>query len=171
MDDVERKHESADADNKSAHIGGALSLLAHVLTRLEDRLLNKELGLSYRQVRILKHVRDGVTSGTELGRIFCVTPSAISENLESLVQKGLLAREPHGSDRRAVRLALTEQGHQLNVAAQHAERALMTQVLAPLNENEVEGLMQIVTKLLGPSQDLQVKGALPDLSIPARTGS
>lgn len=133
--------------------GRTLLQLAQVLVRLEDQLLSRDVGLSYRQMRILKHVGAGVTSGTELGRIFGVTAPAISETIESLVRKGLLRREPHETDRRAVILLLTDEGSSLNERAEQAERALAREVLDPLADDEVETLLELATKVLIPSQE------------------
>lgn len=133
--------------------GRTLIQLAHVVVRLEDRILARELGVSYRQMRILKHVGAGVTSGTELGRIFGVTPPAVSETLESLVRKGLLAREPHESDRRAVRLVLTEEGVALNKRAEESERELASNLMASLSPEEVSVLLDLAMKVLVPSTE------------------
>lgn len=142
-DDTDRVHAA----------GRTLIQLAHVVVRLEDRLLAHDLGLSYRQMRILKHVGAGVSSGTELGRIFGVSAPAVSETLESLVRKDLLAREPHESDRRAVKLVLTTQGKRLNRAAAKVERELSQELLAPLSEAEVDTLLDLAVKVLVPAQE------------------
>ena len=140
--------------------GRTLIQLAHVLVRLEDRLLTRELSLSYRQMRILKHVNAGVTSATEMGRIFGVTAPAISETLESLVKKKLLVRKAHETDRRVVKLALTKKGEQLNARAEEAERTLAAEVLAPLSSKEIRTLQKLVTKLIGPNQENLINSRL-----------
>jgi DNA-binding MarR family transcriptional regulator len=142
-----------DEDNPIYAAGRTLIQLAHVIVRLEDRLLSRNLGLSYRQMRILKHVNAGVTSGTELGRIFGITAPAVSETLESLVRKGLLAREPHDSDRRAVKLVLTDKGKRVNDLAEKLERDLARELLDPLTDAEVKTLLTLATKVLVPSQE------------------
>lgn len=142
--------------------GRTLIQLAHVVVRLEDRLLARDLGLSYRQMRILKHVNEGVSSGTDLGRIFGVTAPAVSETLESLVRKGLLAREPHESDRRAVKLVLTAEGKRANRAAEKVEKELSTELLGPLDEIEVMDLLDLVTKVLVPSQEALINRRMAD---------
>jgi len=133
--------------------GRTLIQLSHVVVRLEDRLLLHELGLSYRQMRILKHIHSGVTSATELGRIFGVTAPAVSETVESLVKKGLVTREPHESDRRAVKLDLTKQGAAANEKAHDLERRLAHEILGVLDEPEVDELLNLSTKVLVPSQE------------------
>lgn len=142
-------------EDESARVlvaGRTLIQLAHVVVRIEDMLMSREFGLSYRQMRILKHVNGGVTSGTELAKIFGVTAPAISETLESLVRKGLLKRRPHASDRRAVKLVLTAKGTRLNTRAEEGERELAREVLAPLGDEEVETLLALAEKLLVPNQ-------------------
>lgn len=140
--------------------GRTLIQLAHVVVRLEDRLLLQSLALSYRQMRILKHVNAGVTSGTELGRIFGITAPAVSETLESLVRKDLLAREGVKADRRAVKLVLTAKGKQANRAAEKLERELSGELLASLSEPEVESLLDLAMKVLVPSQETLINRRL-----------
>lgn len=133
--------------------GRTLIQVAHVVVRLEDRGLSRNFGLSYRQMRILKHIAAGVRSGTELGRIFGVTAPAISETLESLVKKGLVVRTPHESDRRAVKLRLTPEGAALNTLAGASERELARELLNMLDESEIEQLLGLVSKVLVPNQE------------------
>lgn len=142
-----------DEEEMVSVAGRTLIQLAHVVVRLEDRLLSRKFGLSYRQMRILKHVNAGIRSGTELGRIFGVTAPAISETLESLVRKGLISREPHEKDRRAVKLVLTKSGKRLNSRAEQAERDLAGELLLSLDEAEVATLLTLVRKVLVPSQE------------------
>ncbi|MCU1514311.1 MAG: MarR family transcriptional regulator [Microbacteriaceae bacterium] len=143
-----------DEGSDRAHTAGrTLIQLAHVVVRLEDRALTRELGLSYRQMRILKHIDAGITSGTELGKIFGVTAPAISETLESLVRKNLVAREPHDTDRRAVRLVLTRAGSELNARAHKVEIELSQHLLGPLTEDDIENLLDLAHRVLVPSQE------------------
>lgn len=144
-------------DGSSIHAAGrTLIQLSHVVVRLEDRLLSHELGLSYRQMRILKHVSAGVDSGTELAQIFGVTAPAVSETIESLVRKGLLSRESHEGDRRAVRLVLTAEGVRLNRRAEQVEKTLAEELLGPLTEKQVETLLKLTRSVLVPSQETLV---------------
>ncbi len=132
--------------------GRTLIQLSHVIVRLEDRVLSRELGLSYRQMRILKHVNAGVESGTELVKIFGVTAPAVSETLESLVRKGLLVRRPHETDRRAVKLELTDAGRELSERSEVLERELSVDLLAPLDAAEVKTLLGLADRMLAPGQ-------------------
>ncbi|MGB4137883.1 MAG: MarR family winged helix-turn-helix transcriptional regulator [Microbacterium sp.] len=133
--------------------GRTLIQVAHVVVRLEDRALSREFGLSYRQMRILKHIAAGVTSGTELGRIFGVTAPAISETLESLFKKDLVTRSPHESDRRAILLGLTPKGEEMNARAQQSERRLAHELLEMLSPEEIEHLHELVGKMLIPNTE------------------
>lgn len=133
--------------------GRTLIQLAHVVVRIEDRVISREFGLSYRQMRILKHIAAGITSGTELAHIFGVTAPAISETLESLVKKDLVTRSPNENDRRAILLGLTPAGTEINQRAQHAERRLAHELLDVLDPEEVEQLLGLAGKMLVPSTE------------------
>src|SRR5690625_2777407 len=150
---LDNSSASGDSDGIRYAAGRTLIQLAHVVVRLEDRALARGLRLSYRQMRILKHVKAGVDSGAELGRIFGISAPAVSETIEALVRKGLLRREPHASDRRAVKLVLTAEGITIYQRAEAIERELADEILAPLDSRGAKDLFELATTLLAPSQE------------------
>ncbi|WP_154814815.1 MarR family winged helix-turn-helix transcriptional regulator [Actinophytocola xinjiangensis] len=133
-------------------IGRRLVQLAQVIVRLEELSLHK-LDLSYRQMRILKHVNAGVSSARDLAQFFGITPPAISETLEALVRRDLLVREPNPNDRRAVVLRLTAAGAKLCQRSQLAEDELAEDMLTTLDQQGVEDLGALLANLLAPNQE------------------
>lgn len=133
-------------------IGRRLVQLAQVIVRLEELALQK-LDLSYRQMRILKHVNAGVSSARDLAQFFGITPPAISETLEALVRRELLVREPNPNDRRAVVLRLTPQGRKLCRRSQLAEDAMAEELLTTLDQQGVDDLGALLANLLSPNQE------------------
>jgi DNA-binding MarR family transcriptional regulator len=132
--------------------GRQLIQLAQVIVRLEDRVL-QDISISYRQMRIIKHVHGGVESATALGAYFGVTAPAISETLESLVKKGLLRRAPHPDDRRSVRLLLTEAGEEMYRRSQAAEDDLSLEILETVSDTDLKRLEMLVAAMLERNQD------------------
>jgi len=132
--------------------GRQLIQLAQVIVRLEELVL-QDISISYRQMRIIKHVHGGVESATALGAYFGVTAPAISETLESLVKKGLLRREPHPDDRRSVRLLLTEAGEKMYRRSQAAEDDLSLEILETVSDTDLKRLEMLVAAMLERNQD------------------
>jgi DNA-binding MarR family transcriptional regulator len=126
--------------------------LAQVLVRLEEHALNREFRLSYRQMRILKHVAAGTSSATELANRFGVTAPAISSTLESLVKRELLARAVHENDRRSVKIVLTEAGTDVYRQAQQLEDRIGVEILETLTGDELEQFGGLIRSLLELNQ-------------------
>lgn len=67
--------------------------------------------------------------------------------VDGLVERGLVVRQPHPSDRRCVQLALTEAGRrEVREARQHT-LAMLTERLAGLDEAERAGVVRALTVL------------------------
>ncbi len=96
-------------------VSAALRLfeLAPRITRLENAVLaGATPALTFRQFRLLTRISQGLTTITQLGRIATISLPAISESVEGLVRKGLVVRTTDPDDRRAVNLALTDEGEE-----------------------------------------------------------
>lgn len=99
--------------------GHALFELAPRLTRLENEVLRSvDPPLTFRQYRLLGRVAAGYTTVTALGRLATITLPAISESVDVLVRRGLLARRANEQDRRESNLHLTETGTRALAQAQ-----------------------------------------------------
>lgn len=98
----------------------------HALTRA-SRILERSLsGLSLADFRVLSAVAAGEARASRLAQRLALGKPAISSTVDSLVRRGLLRREVHGTDQRALDLALTGDGE---VAHRAAESSLAAVVL------------------------------------------
>jgi DNA-binding MarR family transcriptional regulator len=70
-------------------------------------------GLTFEQFYILRHIRKGSTSVSELAAVKRISRPAISQAVDILVNKELLTRVQSSKDRRYVTLALTPAGNSL----------------------------------------------------------
>lgn len=137
----------------SVTVGRELIRLAQIIVRLEEKELIGVHGLSYRQMRILKHIHGGVTLSSELASRFGITPPAISETVESMVKKGLIKRHfGVAQDRRAVVLELTPAGEHLYLETQTSEDQLAAEILSFIGPAQVKRLGDIVAKLVDSNQ-------------------
>jgi DNA-binding MarR family transcriptional regulator len=88
-----------------------------------------DLDISVRQYAAMRDIRGGAASPGELARLWQVTPAVITGVVDRLEKRELVRREPDPSDRRRLRLALTESGH---AASEVVERALVDDLAAQL---------------------------------------
>ncbi len=119
--------------------------------------------LSLRQLAVLYLVREGAVFPSELARQLRISPAVVTGLLDRLEQRGYLTRLADTSDRRRLRLALTDTGLAASLAVQqmlsqdvaaYLERAPVPQLDAleqalGLLERVVDGLEQDSPRL-GP---------------------
>lgn len=99
-------------------------------------------GLTFEQFHILRHVRKGSSSVSELALAKNISRPAISQAVDTLVNKGLLARTQAARDRRYVELSLTPAGNDLLDAVFKDTRAWMKERLQPLAAEDLAAIIQ-----------------------------
>jgi len=105
----------------------------------------KKFDISVEQFHILRHVRRGTGSVSELATAKNISRPAISQAVEVLVKKGLLTRVQSTQDRRFIELTLTDAGNKLLDTVFQETRAWMKERMSPLSLDELE----IVAKAMG----------------------
>ena len=101
-----------------------------------------EFGISVEQFHILRHIRKGIRSVSELAEVKQISRPAISQAVDILVGKGLVTRQQSVDDRRFVQLALTASGNELLTAIFEHNRAWMLEKLAPLHPDEIDNVVR-----------------------------
>ncbi len=134
--------------------------LMRAIMRQMGRFMMAESALSPPQVRLMFIIggrMDGVTV-TELAEKLEVTPGAISQFVDALVEKGLVTREGDPDDRRLVRLKLSDaaRGHYEKLRRDYL--ASVTRVFGVLSDDELRQLIRIFEKV-GASHGHPVKPA------------
>jgi DNA-binding MarR family transcriptional regulator len=107
--------------------------------------------ITVEQFHILRHVRRGTGSISELATAKNISRPAISQAVEVLVKKGLLTRVQSTQDRRFVELALTEAGNELLDTVFKETRDWMKQQMNALSNDELETIakaMEVLKKML-----------------------
>ncbi len=89
-------------------------------------------GISVEQFHILRHIRRGLTSVSELAEIRQISRSAVSQAVDVLVERGLIRRRQNAQDRRNIPLELTADGNRLLDAIWEKNRAWMGEKMAGL---------------------------------------
>lgn len=85
---------------------------------------------------------------SELMRVLSLTPGTVSVRVDRLVADGLATRDVDPSDRRGVRVALTERGRAAFDAVAPAHLATEDRLLAALDDGEREQLAALLRRLL-----------------------
>lgn len=104
----------------------------------------EKFGITVEQFHILRHIRKGHGSVSELAEAKGISRPAISQAVELLVNRGLVTRRQNPEDRRFVQLELTENGEQLLSAIFRENRAWMEGKLSVLTP---EQMTQIIAAL------------------------
>jgi len=117
--------------------------------------------LTVEQFHILRHIRKGNHSVSDLADAQQISRSAISQALDLLVGKGLVTRYEQAEDRRYVQLELTESGNALINAIFKKNRAWMMKKMASLNIEELNNIlkaMEVLKNTFDPLVDEHQKG-------------
>jgi DNA-binding MarR family transcriptional regulator len=115
------------------------------------------MGVTFPQLRILFRVRarpgtDVRSLAEELG----ISPSAVSQQVDKLVARGLIRRTEHPDDRRHVRLDLTETGEQATGEISRASRSHVETVLTVLTDDELRDLHRLLRRVLDAAAEQPV---------------
>jgi DNA-binding MarR family transcriptional regulator len=110
-----------------------------------------DFDITVEQFHILRHVRRGTGSISELATAKNISRPAISQAVEVLVKKGLLTRVQSTQDRRFVELALTEAGNNLLDTVFKETRDWMKERMSTLSADELDTIakaMEALKKML-----------------------
>jgi DNA-binding MarR family transcriptional regulator len=102
----------------------------------------KGFKLTLIQFHMLRHIRAGAHSVSELSERQQISRPAISQAIEQLVSKNLVARRQDTQDRRCVQLSLTEEGNKLLDVIFYENRLWMEKQLSAVSSQEIDVLNQ-----------------------------
>ncbi len=103
--------------------------------------------ISVEQFQVLRLIRTGYGSVSELAAAKKISRPAISQAVDALVAKGLLTRTQDTEDRRHVQLALTDSGNALLDAIFDDTRAWMRARLGSFSQAELETVARAMRSL------------------------
>jgi DNA-binding MarR family transcriptional regulator len=107
--------------------------------------------ITVEQFHVLRYVRRGTASMSELATAKNISRPAISQAVDILVNKGFLTRVQSTQDRRVVELALTEAGNELLDTVFKETRGWMKERMSALTADELETIskaMEALKKML-----------------------
>lgn len=86
-------------------------------------------------------------SAKELAERSSITPGAVTQFVDTLVERGLVAREGDPNDRRIVRLKLTELAKSQLEQFRKKHLAVMSKIFEALTDDEIKQLIALFTKM------------------------
>lgn len=123
--------------------------------RMESELLAAGHELNFSQYITLKHLAEGTASVTDLAHVAQLNPGAMTRLLDKLEQRGIIARVDDPTDRRALRIHLTEAGtaiwNDINHCGQRV-RDLATRGMSEADRDTLTRLLTQVRDNLAPTE-------------------
>jgi DNA-binding MarR family transcriptional regulator len=101
-------------------------------------IATEKFEISVEQFHILRHIRKGITSVSDLAEVKQISRPAISQAVDALVEKGLISRQQDVDDRRYIKLMLTPAGDDLLNTIFCENRAWMGERMATLKDDELK---------------------------------
>jgi len=103
--------------------------------------------ISVEQFHVLRFVRRGTNSISDLAAAKNISRPAISQAVDTLVNKGLLTRTQSTEDRRFVELTLTESGNALLDTVFKETRRWMKELMNDLSNEELDNIASAMASL------------------------
>jgi DNA-binding MarR family transcriptional regulator len=110
-------------------------------------IVMERFDISIGQFYVLRHIRKGLTSVRDIADARQISRPAISQEVDLLVEKGLITRKQEADDRRFVHLALTEDGEILINQLFALNRAWMEERMAQLSADDLNQITQGLKRL------------------------
>jgi DNA-binding MarR family transcriptional regulator len=135
--------ESPSDRQLTAAIDGFWATFPPVWNRIKGNVRGtavENYAISVEQFHILRHIRKGLASVSELAEAKQISRSAVSQAVDGLVERGLICRRQNDRDRRNIPLELTPEGNTLLDAVWDKNRAWMRTHMAGLTAQELEAV-------------------------------
>jgi DNA-binding MarR family transcriptional regulator len=103
--------------------------------------------ISLEQFHILRHIRKGICSVSDLADARQISRPAVSQAVEALFEKGLVSRQQDVDDRRFVKLMLTPEGDDLLNKIFQQNRVWMEEKMSSLDDGELKRIIEALETL------------------------
>jgi len=124
----------------------AIIYAAHRVRTAADAAL-REHGLSLPGLKLLKALGDGDRSMRQISQALHVSPRTITDMIDGLEARGLVARHPHPSDRRITLLHLTDAGAGELARASTTSERVAAAAIGALDEDEQHTLRSLLERI------------------------
>jgi DNA-binding MarR family transcriptional regulator len=149
------KARSAEDGNPTPADLAAVEFVTNI-TRMATRLVqdfeqvHRSAGISWAGFRLLAALWViGDAEPTQLARLTGATKAAVSSAINTLERDGMVQRHHDVTDRRGVRVSMTEQGTALVHEATKRQNARERAWISVLSERELKALLRLLAKVVG----------------------
>lgn len=152
-DQTTASDQGTAADERSGGAGPHAQHLFWLLPRFtrwaQARALQTRLGgdLSLQQLTVLYLVRTEGATMSAMARRLMVAPTVLTGIVDRLERRGYIRREDDPTDRRKLRLCLSDEGRRISIAVEQALVAEVTVEMADLTPQEIDDLGRGLTIL------------------------
>jgi DNA-binding MarR family transcriptional regulator len=127
----------------------AILYAAHRVRTAADAAL-RDHGLSLPSHKLLRALAGGDRSMREISQVLHVSPRTITDMIDTLEGRGLVARCAHATDRRITLLRLTEAGARELAAAGTAAERVAASAISGLDQDEQHVLQSLLERVCVP---------------------
>ncbi|GHB02608.1 MULTISPECIES: MarR family winged helix-turn-helix transcriptional regulator [Streptomyces] len=138
-----------DSPDSDGQVAEQLLRLTRRLHRIQSRQL-EPIGITPAQFRLLRTVAhyDGAPRMADLAERLDVVPRAVTTLVDGLEASGRVRRAPDPTNRRVVRIEITEEGRSVLRSLRNARKAAAEEILAPLTADQRDVLGGLLTALV-----------------------
>jgi DNA-binding MarR family transcriptional regulator len=124
----------------------AILYAAHRIRTSADAAL-REHGLSLPALKVLTALAGGDRSMREISQVLHVSPRTVTDMIDTLEGRGLVARCAHATDRRITLLRLTKAGARERATASTASERVAATAISALDEDEQRTLQTLLERV------------------------
>ena len=147
------------ANNQTECASRVVEVVPTVMRHLRANIRSqKTLQFTIPQFRVLGYLHHhGEATLSELAASQGVSLPTMSKLVGSLVQRKLVTREGHGSDRRKLKLQLTLEGRRAHDATLQNTREYVAAIVARLTEDQRQAIVDGLSLLVGVFEPVRAK--------------
>jgi DNA-binding MarR family transcriptional regulator len=138
---------TSDIKPQTGHdVVDALLLAAHRVRNAADARL-RERGLSLQGFKLMRSLKNSDLSMREISDVLYVSPRTVTDMVDGLEARGLVARHAHPADRRVTLVHLTDAGRQQLAAATAGAERNSRAVVSALSEADQQTLRRLLDRV------------------------
>jgi len=118
----------------------------HKMSRMYNQTANT-YGISMPIGFILLHIDREGTRSTQLGPRMGMEPTSLSRTLKTMEEKGFIRREEDASDKRAVRVFLTEEGLKARYIARDVVFEFNNKILQRISKKHLDIFQNVISEI------------------------
>lgn len=121
--------------------------------RMEHELKLAGEDINFSQYLVMKNLSQGEAQSTELARIAGINAGAMTRVIDSLVERNLVERKSHPSDRRVWLIDFTKQGEALWSTIDHCGKNVLKAAFRDIPKKEQQQFEQTLLLIIDNLQD------------------